>query len=159
MEASMNLVRSSLLLAAVLLIGAVIHAAQGPPPTPAPTGLTTSRTWTDADLDRIMKEVGATVALLRKALDGQTADLAKQHADKLEMLFEDVDDFWNARNVDDAEDWADDAAEHADHIEDAVDGKDFAKAGEHFKLLQAQCSTCHTKYRDKAPDGSYRIKP
>jgi len=106
-----------------------------------------------------MKEVGATVLLLRKALDAQSVDQAKQHADKLEMLFEDVDDFWNSRNVDDASDWADDAAEHADHVEDAVDQKDFAKAGEHLKLLQAQCSTCHTKYRDKAPDGGYRIKP
>ena len=41
--------------------------------------------------------------------------------------FEQVDDFWNARNVKDAADTADDAAEHADHIEDAADGKDFTK--------------------------------
>ena len=100
-----------------------------------------------------MKEVGATVGLLRKSVDGQNAEMAKQQADKLELLFEDVDDFWNARNVRDAADIADDAAEHADHVEDAVDEKDFAKAAEHLKMLQSTCAACHGKYRDKAPDG------
>ena len=123
-----------------LLVGAVTIAAQGPPPQPAPSGVTTARTWTDADYDKIMKEVGATVGLLRKSIDGQNADMAKQQADKLEMLFEEADDFWNARNVDDAQDWADDAAEHADHIEDAADEKDFTKAAEHMKLMQATCA-------------------
>ena len=97
--------------------------------------------------------------MLRKSVDGQNADMAKEQADKMNHLFEDVDDFWNARNVRDAADWADDAAEHAEHVEDAVDAKDFAKASEHLKMLQSTCGTCHAKYRDKGPDGNYRIKP
>jgi hypothetical protein len=155
----MNLVRSSVILVATALVGSLSIAAQGPPPQPAATGITTSRTWTDADYDKLMKEVGATIGVLRKAIEAQNADLAKQNAEKMESLFEEVDDFWNARNVDDAQDWADDAAEHADHVEDAADDKDFVKATEHMKLLQAQCATCHAKYRDKAPDGGFRIKP
>lgn len=155
----MTLVRSSLFLAAAALVGAVTITAQGPPPQPAPSGVTTPRTWADADYDKIMKEVGATIGLLRKSIEGQNADMAKQQADKLEMLFEDADDFWNARNVDEAQDLADDAAEHADHIEDAADEKDFTKAAEHMKLLQGVCAACHGKFRDKAPDGTYRIKP
>lgn len=154
----MNLVRSSLFLAGAVLVGAVTIAAQAPPQAAA-TAMTTARTWTDADYDKIMKEVGATFGMLRKSVDGQNVEMAKQQADKLESLFEDADDFWNARNVDDAQDWADDAAEHADHVEDAVDDKDFAKAAEHLKLLQGACATCHGKYRDKGPDGAYRIKP
>lgn len=156
----MNYVRSSLLLAIAVLVAAVSITAQGPPsPTPAPSGITSARTWTDADLDKIMKEVGSTVALLRKSVDGQNAEMAKQQSDKLELLFEDVDDFFNARNVRDAADIADDAAEHADHVEDAADEKDFTKAAEHLKMLQSACAACHGKYRDKAADGSYRIKP
>ena len=155
----MNLVRSSLLIAAVTLVGAAAIAAQGTPPQPAGAGMTTSRTWTDADYDKIMKEVGPAFGMLRKSIDGQNAEMVKTHADKLEELFEQVDDFWNARNVDDAEDWGDDAAEHADHIEDAADAKDFTKAAEHAKLLQGTCAACHTKYREKGPDGQYRIKP
>jgi len=155
----MNHVRSSLLLGVAVLVGAVSLAGQDPPPKPAPSGMTTSRTWTDADLDKIMKEVGTTVASLRKSMDAQNAETAKQQADRLELLFEEVDDFWNARNVRDAAEMADDAAEHAEHVEDAVDEKDFAKAAEALKSLQSMCASCHGKYRDKSPDGSYRIKP
>jgi cytochrome c556 len=155
----MNLVRLTLTLAGAALVANMSIVAQGPPPQPAATAITTSRTWTDADYDKLMKEVGATVGVLRKAVDAQNAELAKQNAEKMESLFEEVDDFWNSRNVDDAQDWADDAAEHADHVEDAADDKDFVKAAEHLKLLQAQCATCHAKYRDKAPDGGFRIKP
>ena len=155
----MNLVRSTLFLAAAVCVGAITIAAQGgPPPQPA-AAMTTAKTWTDADYDRIMKEVGATFGMLRKSVDGQNVEMGKQQADKLEGLFEEADDFWSARNVKDANDWADDAAEHADHIEDAVDDKDFAKAAEHVKLLQGVCATCHAKYRDKGPDGMFRIKP
>ena len=155
----MRFVRYSMLLAATALACAVGIAAQGQPPQPAGTGMTMAKTWADEDLDKLMKEIGSTQGAMRKAIDGQNAELAKTNADKLEELFEQVDDFWSARNVKDAADTADDAAEHADHIEDAVDAKDFAKALEHAKLLQATCASCHTKYRDKGPDGQYRIKP
>ena len=155
----MNLVRSMMILATGGFVAAVTITAQGPPPQPAGTGITMAKTWTDDDYDKIMKEVGATFGMLRKSIEGQNAESAKQQAGRLEELFEQADDFWNSRNVDDAEDWADDAAEHADHVEDAVDAKDFAKAAEHAKLLQGTCASCHTKYRDKAPDGQFRIRP
>jgi hypothetical protein len=153
----MTLVRATFLLAAFALAGAVTMTAQAPPaaaPAAAP-----AKTWTDADLDKLMKEIGGTVGVLRKSIDGQNAEMAKEQADKIEALFEDVDDFWGSRNVKDAADMADDAAEHADHVEDAIDAKDFAKAGEHMKMLQSTCAGCHGKYRDKGPDGQYRIKP
>ena len=155
----MNLVRSSLFLATVALAGAVTIAAQTPTPQPAGTGVTMAKTWTDADLERLMKEIGGTVGTLRKAIDGQNAELLKTNADKIEELFEDVDDFWGARNVHVAGNFADDAAEHAEHIEDAADAKDFTKAAEHLKLLQGTCASCHMQFRDKGPDGTYRIKP
>ncbi len=154
----MTRVRSSLVLASAVVAGAVMVAAQGATPPPA-AAVPTTKAWADADLEKLMKEVNATVGMLRKSVDGQNAEMAKQQSDKMEELFEQVDDFWTARNVKDASEWADDAAEHAEHVEDAVDGKDFAKAAEHLKMLQSMCATCHQKYRDKAPDGGYRIKP
>ena len=154
----MKLVRFSMCVAGAALVYAVTMTAQGPP-QPAATGTTMAKTWTDDDLDKLMKEIGATNGAMRKAIDGQNAELLKTNADKLEELFEQVDDFWSARNVKEAADVADDAAEHADHIEDAADAKDFAKAAEHAKLLAGTCASCHGKYRDKGPDGQYRIKP
>jgi cytochrome c556 len=137
-------------LAALALAGAITVAAQGQPPQPAGAGVTMAKTWTDDDLDKLMKEIGGTQGAMRKAIDGQNAELLKTNADKLEELFEQVDDFWSSRNVKEAADIADDAAEHAEHIEDAADAKDFAKAAEHAKLLQGTCASCH---------GQYRIKP
>jgi hypothetical protein len=154
----MNLRGSTLLLTAMASVAAITVAGQGTPAAPQPATAAV-KTWTDADLDKLMKEINSTVGLLRKSVDGQNADLAKEQADKMNHLFEDVDDFWNSRNVRDAADWADDAAEHAEHTKDAIDAKDFAKASEHLKLLQSMCGTCHGKYRDKGPDGNYRIKP
>ena len=156
----MNLVRAAFALAAIGLVGAVTMTAQAPGGAAPPAAAAApAKTWTDADLDRLMKDIGGTVGALRKSIDGQNAEMAKEQADKIEALFEEVDDFWSARNVKDAADMADDAAEHADHVEDAIDAKDFAKAAEHMKLLQSMCGGCHGKYRDKGPDGQYRIKP
>jgi hypothetical protein len=162
----MNLVRASMFLMAAVWVGVTsvigagaVTSAQGTAPQPATAGTTMAKTWTDDDLDKLMKEISSSVGVLRKAIDGQNAELAKTNADKIEELFEQVDDFWSARNVKDAADTADDAAEHAEHVEDAVDAKDFTKAAEHAKLLQATCASCHGKYRDKGPDGQYRIKP
>jgi hypothetical protein len=86
----MKLVRSSLFLATVTLTTSVTIVAQGPPPQPAGGGITMAKTWTDADLDRLMKEIGGTVGALRKAIDGQNAELLKTNADKIEELFEDA---------------------------------------------------------------------
>jgi hypothetical protein len=162
----MNLVRASMFLVAAVWVGVTgisetggAVSAQGTPPQPAAAGTTMAKTWTDDDLDKLMKEISSSVGVLRKAIDGQNAELAKTNADKIEELFEQVDDFWASRNVKDAADTADDAAEHAEHVEDAVDAKDFTKAAEHAKLLQSTCASCHGKYRDKGPDGQYRIKP
>jgi hypothetical protein len=148
---------TGLLLASLALTAAITAADEGAPAqTPA---VAAARNWTDADLEKLMKEINSTVGMLRKSVDGQNADMAKEQADRMNHLFDEVDDFWNARNVGDAAEWADDAAEHAEHVEDAVDAKDFAKAAEQLKMLQTTCTTCHGKYRDKGPDGNFRIKP
>ncbi|HUE85757.1 MAG TPA: hypothetical protein VMO26_06730 [Vicinamibacterales bacterium] len=143
----MTLVRSMMFLAAAVLACAVTMTAQG------------QKQWTDEDYDKVMKEVGATVGALRKAVDGQNAELAKTNASKMVALFTDVRAFWTARNVKEASAIADSAVTHAKAVEGAVDAKDFSKAAEHAKTMQGACAECHKQYRDKAPDGSWRIKP
>jgi cytochrome c556 len=143
----MTLDRSMMLCAAVMLVGAVTIAAQG------------QKQWTDEDYDKVMKEVGATVGALRKAVDGQNAELAKTNATKMVALFTDVHAFWTARNVKEAATIANSAMTHAKAVEGAVDAKDFTKAAESTKTMQGTCAECHKQYRDKAPDGTWRIKP
>lgn len=144
----MKRVRSVMIWAAAVLMSAATVTAQGG-----------QKQWADDDLDKLMKEVGGAVGATRKAVDGQNAELAQTNAAKLATLFTNVQAFWKSRNVQDAADTAGEAMKHAKAVEGAVDAKDFTKAAEHTKLLQGTCASCHTKYRDKAPDGSYRIKP
>jgi cytochrome c556 len=144
----MALVRMMMMFAAAVLLSTVTMTAQGG-----------EKKWTDEDLDKIMKEIGGAVGATRKAIEGQNADIAKTNAAKMGTLFADVQAFWKSRNVADAADTAGEAAKHAKAVEGAVDAKDFTKAAEHAKLLQGSCASCHGKYRDKGPDGNYRIKP
>lgn len=142
-----------------LFVAALTVAAQpGPPPRPAGRGLTTNSTWTDDDLEKMMKQINTGATTLRKLIDEKAAPAAEAQADTLQHLFDDVEEFWHARKVEEAEKWAEQAAEHAGHVEDATKGKDFAKAGEHLKLLMGVCQQCHTKYRERAADGTYRLK-
>ena len=144
----MKLVRLTLMFAAAVLVGTVTMTAQDG-----------TKKWADEDLDKMMKEIGGAVGATRKAIEGQNAELAKTNAAKMGTLFADVQAFWKSRNVADAADTAGEAMKHAKAVEGAVDAKDFTKAAEHAKTLQGTCGSCHTKYRDKGPDGNYRIKP
>ena len=147
-----------MLVPALLLFTAIATTAQGPPPRPAPSGLTTSRTWTDDDIDRIMKQVEPAAANLQKLIEAKEAPAAEAHADTLQYYFDDVEEFFDARQITEAEEFAQQAGEHANHVEDAVEGNDFAKAGEHLKRLMATCQSCHAKFRERLPDGAYQLK-
>ena len=144
----MKLVRRVMMLAAAVLLGTVTMTAQGG-----------QKKWADEDLDKIMKDVGAAFGATRKAIDGQNAELARTHAARLNTLFADVQAFWTSRNVTDAAATAGEAMKHAKAVETAVDAKDFTKAAAETKMLQGACGSCHKQYRDKGPDGNYRIKP
>jgi cytochrome c556 len=149
----------TLVASVALLTTIVVSADQSTPaPRPAPRGLTTSRTWTDDDLDKIMKQVGPTAANLQKLIAAKEAPAAEAHADTLQYYFEDVEQFFDERKIPEAEQLARQAGEHADDVEDAVEDNDLAKAEEHLKLLMSTCETCHAKFRERAADGSYAMK-
>lgn len=152
------MMRTILTLAGSLFIVTFSTTAQQLPPKPAPDGITTNRTWTDDDLEKIMKQVGPTAASLRKMLDAQNGPSAESHADTLEHYFRDVEDFFDNRGMEDPEHIAQEATAHAGHVEDAAEDKDFAKANEHYKLLMAECQACHTKYREGSASAGYRLK-
>lgn len=155
----MTFVRSILIAAAGALVAALGISAQQPPaPTPSSASMTTTRTWADDDLDKIMKQIGAARGVLQKAVDGKNTAEAEATAARLQVLFNEVEQFFDARKMGEPEDWADDAADHAEHVEDSVEAQDFARAAEHLKLLASSCQTCHTKYRDKSPDGGFVMK-
>ena len=77
----MKLVRTLMMFAAAALLGTVTMTAQG------------QKKWADEDLDKMMKEIGASVGAARKAIEGQNAEIAKTNAAKMGTLFADVQAF------------------------------------------------------------------
>jgi cytochrome c556 len=112
----------------------------------------------DADYDKLMKSVGATIGSLRKNVEAQATDGIVADAKKMTELMKSNQTFWTQRKNTEAADWAKGAAEHAAAIEKGATAKDMAAVGDHTKQLMATCQTCHMKNRDKAADGTYILK-
>jgi cytochrome c556 len=107
---------------------------------------------------KIMKQVGPANAALRKAIEGSDVKLATENAIVLRQSFAQVESFWKARGRNDAATWAKDARSLSDTIHrSAVAGKwDEVKAS--ATTLGQACQTCHTAYRERYDDGSFRFK-
>lgn len=143
--------RIAVVLGAVAL--GVLLVGPGPVPVQARQGMS------EADYDALMKRVGPAFGGLRKAIEAGAAGTAAENAAVLRQAFGEVEAFWKARERADATGWALEARKTVE----ALDGQ--AKAGNWDGAkatagdLQGFCAKCHGAYRDKAEDGTWRIKP
>jgi cytochrome c556 len=113
---------------------------------------------TEEDYDKLMKSIGQTVGSLRKNAEAQNADAVSADARKIAGLFKETTTFWTQQDNKEAADWSKGAMDHATEIDKAAAAKNMAGVGEHTKMMMGVCQTCHAKYRDRAPDGTYMIK-
>lgn len=107
-------------------------------------------------LQPLMKSIAATAGKMRKDAEAKSApDLAKDGAD-LQALYKQIGDFFAKRGG------MDDAVKIARDAEMA--SKDLAAGGSEEKTMAAMktiggsCAGCHMAHRDKAADGTYKIK-
>ena len=109
-----------------------------------------------AVIDKTMKAVGPAFGAARKAVEADDMVAAKAAAESLSKSFVETEAFFKSHDKADGVEWAQGAKKAADGIAAAASA-DAAKApaGELGKL----CAGCHTKYRDKAADGSFSFKP
>ena len=137
-----------------VLATSVVDAALTDLAKPKPVPLTPA----EEAFDKVMKQVSPAFAALRQAADGSDAAAAKTRTTELAKLFADTQAFFKTRNNADAIGWAGDAAKAVTTIEAAVTaGKwDDAKAG--ATALNGVCGQCHTAYRERADDGTFRVK-
>jgi cytochrome c556 len=139
----------------VILASSVINARMQdlarfvPPPT----------TPEEQAFDKTMKSVAGSFGALRKGIDGKNAEMVKTNSDTLVKAFTETELFMKTRK-------------HADAIKVAGDARTMvltiAKAGAAGSWDEAKaagdnlakvCGTCHTPYRERLEDGSYRYKP
>jgi cytochrome c556 len=104
-----------------------------------------------AVIDKTMKMVGPAFGAVRKAVDGGAMADAKTAAATLAKAFTETEAFFKADGVEMAQ-----AGRKAADAIAAAASAEAAKApvGE----LTKTCAGCHTKYRDKAADGTYTFK-
>ena len=125
--------------------------------TVAVTGL--SAQGKEIDYDAVMKKVGPAFGGLRKSIEAMDATVAKENTAVLKTAFADVEKFWEARGKHDAHQWASDARKALDSIDTALAGSKWDEVKASAGNLGKTCQTCHTAYREKAEDGTFRMKP
>jgi hypothetical protein len=105
-----------------------------------------------------MKTVGSTGGSLRKNLEAKNADGAAADAKKLQEVFGHVHEYWVKKGTDDASTFAMTAHDaYGEVATEAAAGK-FDDASASLKKASATCGGCHSAHREKAPDGSWKIK-
>lgn len=140
--------RPAIFATSVVTASMVDLAKRVPPPmTPA-----------EEAFDAVMKRVGPAFNGLRTAATASDAAAAAGHAKVLKSAFAEAEAFWKARGATDALDWNRMAAKQSDVLERAVRAADWAQVKTAADELNRSCSTCHTAYRERYDDGTYRVR-
>jgi len=109
-------------------------------------------------LGKIMKRIGPAFAALRGGVQESKADAAVAKATELKQAFAETEAFWKSHGKADAANWAADARKQAEAIEKGASGGKWDAVKASAGTLGQQCQACHTAYRERFDDGSFRIK-
>ena len=112
----------------------------------------------EAALKGAMKQIGPTCSGLGKKIAAKDAS-SSQDAKKLQAWFGgDVQKFWKAKKAMDGVTFSKTAATEFKMIAKLTATNKWDEAGASFKKATATCSGCHGVHREKAPDGSWKVK-
>ena len=111
-----------------------------------------------ADYQSWMKSNGAAVASLGKNLTAKTGDAAAMDAKTLQDNFTKVAAYWQSKNVSDAVKFAQDAKSGFAQVAELASAGKFDDAAAAMKMAQTNCAGCHMAHRERAADGSFKMK-
>lgn len=104
-----------------------------------------------------MKQIGPTCSGLGKKIAAKD-ESASADAKKLAGWFEEVHNFWKEKKAGDAMAFSITASDQFKLIARETASGNWDAAGESFKRATATCAGCHQAHREKAADGSWKIK-
>jgi hypothetical protein len=107
---------------------------------------------------KLMKQVASSNGALRKAIEGSDLKLTTENTAALKKTFMDVEQYWKTRRKNDAAQWSQDARKLSENIERSASAGRWEDVKTHAATLGKACQTCHTVYRERFDDGSFRIK-
>jgi cytochrome c556 len=109
-------------------------------------------------LQKTMKKIQPAFGALRTAVDGSDAEKTAENTAVLKQAFTDTEAFWKGRNKADAAKWAQDARSQVETVEKSAATGKWEAAKTSTAAVGQACQTCHTQYRERFDDGSFRIK-
>ncbi len=111
------------------------------------------------DYEAVMETIDPIFDNIRKNVEGKAkTDAIAADARKLPPLLKQAELFWLQRKRQDAVDFSRKAQEAALNLEKVAATGDAAKTTAAVKALGGACRNCHDEYREKLPDGSFRMK-
>ena len=106
---------------------------------------------------KVMRQVGPASAALRPAVDSSNAEVATKNAAVLQKAFADTETFWKAKKAEPTL-WAQNARKEVEAVQAAITAGKWDEAKTHTAAVAAACGQCHTVYRERFDDGSFRVK-
>jgi len=138
-----------MLLAASVLSSTYTELAKKPIPPP---------TTNELALSDAMKAINPAFAALKTAVDDSNASGVAKNAAQLKPAFAQTEKIWDDVGQSSAGQWARDAQEFLSSIERDAAAADWDHVKYAAGKLNSLCGNCHTTFRDRADDGSFRMK-
>lgn len=105
---------------------------------------------------KVMQKVGAANGAFRGIIEKSDAAGAKEQSAALKAAFEEAREFFENYDKKDAVGWAQDAFKFSSAIETAAAAGSWDEAKTSAASLGKMCQACHTAYRERYDDGSFR---
>jgi len=138
-----------LLLAASVINGAYAELAKRPVQPP---------TSSELALSEAMKTISLAFTALKAGADNAQADVVAVNAAKLQPAFAQTESIWDNVGQSSAGQWARDAQEYINSIEHDAAAGAWDRAKFTTTKLNQVCGNCHGSFRDRADDGTFRMK-
>lgn len=137
------------ILATAVVNAAFVDLAKVPPPPLTPE---------EEAFDKVMKRVGPAFNELRAAAAASDAAAIAGHTKVLKAAFAEGEAFWEARKAADAIGWTRTARTQLTALERAASAGWWEQVKTSVADVNRMCSTCHTSYRERLEDGTFRVK-
>lgn len=109
-------------------------------------------------LQKAMRGVPGASGEMRKGADGSNVELATKNIATLAAAFTETENFMKKRGKLDAVKWAAEARANVLAVEKAAKAGAWDDAKKAAAAVGGACGTCHTPYRERLEDGSFRFK-
>jgi hypothetical protein len=106
----------------------------------------------------IMRDIAGSRRALQESIEGGDGSAAATEAQRLEGLFREAIPIYEQMNLEPAVMIATKAAAAAAEAAAAANANNLEAAGTAHGSVQKACGGCHSQFREKAPDGSFRFK-